>query len=117
MAGAKRICIIGSKGFVTETERHRVDCFSWDRLDKLPNLSDYDALILNLLPLDDTAKRDKVDWSTFSRHLNLSSAKEILNFEGEIVVLGDPRFSIRPFSAAVKDKDQPFLHWSGMTFR
>src|SRR5262249_30687261 len=42
--------------------------------------------------------------------------REILGNEGEIVVLGDPRFPIQRRDDTGKTVDVPFLWWSAMTF-
>lgn len=116
MARPKQIGVIGVKGFETQSEEVRVDCFQWNRLEKIQNLRDNDTLIINLLAINNDEERAHVDWTRLETKLNPESARDILAHDTRIIVLGDPRFSIN-----VKDVDGvagevPFLYWTCLVF-
>lgn len=102
-----------------------VECFSWDRLKKLANLADYDAVILNLLSIKDPKT---LDARAFANVLKVRTMLEILaanpnrGLDGAIFVLGDPRFNIcdaRPdrTEESRKRSEVPFLDWTGLEFK
>jgi hypothetical protein len=110
-----KIALVGAEGYQTQPPE-RIDCFSWENLPRSLNLRDYDRVILNVLS---HAAAAKVDWQFFETALNVRVTSELLQSEGSIIVIGDPRFSI---PVPTKDKlgksrtERPFLFWSGVTF-
>ncbi|MDP9363568.1 MAG: hypothetical protein M3Q10_04955 [Chloroflexota bacterium] len=111
---AERVLLIGASGYRSSPDGPTLDCFPWEQVGKVPNLSDYDTVILNLLSL---AAADRVDWTAFSRVLNLHTMAEVLGHDGRIVVLGDPRFTVRRRPATGDETvEEPFLSWSGIEF-
>lgn len=114
MERMEKIALIGAQGYDRKSEYQRVDCFPWDKLNKIINIRDYDIVLLNLLSLE---RVNNVDWTVFFKLLNPFSMKEILFNEGRIIVIGDPRFSIRIKSATEKEHiERPFLSWTGVKF-
>ena len=105
---AKKILLIGAKGYDRDKEGLRLKCVSWDKLSSIRNVRDYDVLVINLLSIKTTAERNKVDWKVFSKLLDFRAASDILNHGGEIIVLGDPRFNILD-----PILDTEFLDWTG----
>ncbi len=90
-----------------------MDCFSWDRLRKVTNLSDYDIVILNLLSLDDAGRSDS---ASFRKMLDVQTAQEVLRKkDGAIFVLGDPRFNLE-WQGPDAVHSEPFLAWTGIEF-
>ena len=85
---------------------------------------DYDVLILDLLKLDTKEARKKVKWRHFISIFNFESAKGILSYDGEIIVIGDPRFNIIDKTVKKGGKSKQiiegdvikFLDWSGLVF-
>lgn len=83
---AKRIAIIGARGFANQTDDYQIDCIPWDSLIKLPNLSDYDAIIINLIPLEeDHDRRNSVDWAAFTYRMHPRSTADVLLHDGQII--------------------------------
>lgn len=108
---AKKILLIGAKGYDRDKEGLRLKCVSWDKLSTIRNVRDYDVLVINLLSIKATAERNKVDWKLFSKFLDFHAASDILNHDGEIIVLGDPRFNILD-----PILEMEFLDWTGAKF-
>ena len=91
MPRARKIIIIGTTGYRQQAPQ-RIDCYTWEQVISLPNLRDYDIVILNLLSLNSA----NADWTKFEQALDLKVAIDILKVDGTIIVIGDPRFNI-PF--------------------
>lgn len=105
----KQIAILGSQGYQSSDHRVLIDCYPWDRLDRIKNLSDYDFVLINLL----TLKNYKyVNWSDFHGAMSSQVMAEILGPHGQIIVLGNPDFPI--FEG--EPQEQPFLRWTGIDF-
>ena len=86
----EKIALIGTKGYEYSSSEARVECFPWDRLNKVPNLADYDVIILDLLSLGNV---EQLDYLAFRKMLNVRTAYEVLGKrDSAIFVLGDPRF-------------------------
>jgi len=138
----KKIVVIGASGPQYESREVRVECFPWNRLKKLTNLADYDVVILDLSSMTDQTLQDG---ETVENVLNERSVLEVLvsrnqgGPDGEIYVLGDPRFSIteeinflpvppsppsrsagvsrvRAAEASTRQREIPFLYWTNMKF-
>jgi hypothetical protein len=110
----RKILLIGSIGFNASNESASVSCVPWEKIGSSPNLRDYDAVVLNLLGLD-AERRDLVDWSAFSSVVSFPVARDVLQNHGKIIVLGDPRFTIKLSSKKEgEDTELPFLFWSGL---
>jgi hypothetical protein len=106
-----KIALIGARGY-ERTAPQRVDCFAWEKLPSNLNLRDYDTVIIDLLSLP---SKNSVDWLIFEQILSLSVAIDILKSSGQVILIGDPRFSI-PVKGSPTDKERPFLFWTGLTF-
>lgn len=121
MPRATKVVIIGAKGYKMSAPDVRVDCFAWEQIAKIPNLRDYDTLVINLLGIPDETSRSKIKWDDVPSILNVGIASQILQHRGEIIVVGDPRFSIpRIVTTDRKGKNiykkTPFLQWTGIAF-
>jgi|SRR6516165_6180650 hypothetical protein len=99
MRRPRKIMVIGARGYKVRTSDHRVDSCAWDNLRNVPNLRDYDAVILNLLSSD---AYSNAAWDLFQQKLDIDVAVSILRPDGRIVVLGDPR-------VAISSENTPFL--------
>ena len=93
-------------------DKVRIDCYTWNKIQKVKNIRDYDTIILNLLTVKNLMQNERIDWDFFRSMLNFSSSYEILANDGQIFVIGDPRFEI-PVSGR---KKLPFLFWTGFKF-
>jgi len=119
-ATTRKLLILGLKGFERAMDEVRVDCVGWESLRDLANIKDYDTVVLDLIPIESMERRNKVDWAHFRRLLDFGAVVDILLHSGRIVVLGDPRFSIRlsvPESYRQGSGEAPFLDWTGIRFR
>lgn len=113
MSRKRKVKIIGSTGYHQSNEDVHVDCTNWDKIDKIKNIRDYDTLIINLLPFLDSEKRSKINWGNFSKNFNFHFSVDILSNNGEIIIVGDPRFKI----SKENDPDEIlFLNWTGIEF-
>ena len=110
----KKVLLLGTDGFSGRTENAEILSVSWQNLPKLRNLADYDLAVVDLLPLSEKTVRDAVNWQQFERLFTTTSARRILANGGEIIVLGDPRFSIPTVGGR---GTVPFLYWSGLIFQ
>lgn len=110
----KKIALIGAKGYAYSSSEARIECFPWDRLNKVSNLADYDVVILDLLPLGDV---ERLDYVAFRKLLNVRTAQEVLGKrDSAIFVLGDPRFHVK-WRSGDDLHSEPFLAWTGVEFR
>jgi len=118
----KKILLIGASGFEQTNEEIRVECFPWDRIHKIQNIRDFDTVILDLLPFEDKINKDEVDWKEFYNLFSFKNAMDILMNNGGMIILGDPRFSIKFASdgnenvAKGKEVVWDFLFWTGIEF-
>jgi len=116
MDRTKKIALIGAQGYQRQSADLQLDCFPWHKVSDIPNLRDYDVVLLDLLSLDQVGTAD-VDWSSFFDGLNPGSMAQILEPGGQIIVVGDPRFSIRRKGPnGREDIEEPFLAWTGVNF-
>jgi hypothetical protein len=108
--------MLGCKGYQRNADDIMVDCFSWNEVTKIKNIRDYDILIINLLSLSST--KPKLDGDVIFEYLNIASTLEIIRNNGEIIIIGDPRFEIEVTDQKNKDKKvtKPFLRWTGIDF-
>jgi hypothetical protein len=108
----RKLLLIGASGYGRTKDGLRLNCVGWDELAQIPNVRDYDVLVLNLLSIATEEAKKKVDWDKFNELLDFPAATDILTHKGRIVVLGDPRFEI-----TLKDKrTKRFLEWTGAGF-
>src|SRR4030043_1343433 len=120
----RKIILIGTTGYNQSDDEIKIDCFKWEEIQKIDNITDYDVLILNLLKLDTEEARKRVKWEHFISILNFASASGILSNNGEIIVIGDPRFTIidetvergEKSKQIIKSNTVKFLDWSGLDF-
>jgi len=117
--------LIGATGYNQSNDEIRIECFEWREIKKIKNIKDYDVLILDLLKLDTEEARKKIKWERFISSLNFKSARGILSNNGEIIVIGDPRFNIIDETVKRGEKAKQlirsntivkFLDWSGLDF-
>ena len=108
-----KIIIIGTSGYEQQSADSRVDCCAWGKISCLPNLRDYDVVILDLLSLN----REQVDWPAFRKLLNPTITREILFSKGTVITVGDPRLEIPIATSRGTDVNAPFLDWTGMAFK
>src|SRR6266568_16130 len=113
-ANSKKILIIGSANYDRSKEGIRIECIPWQKLSGLQNVSDYDLLLVNLLGLRTEADRKEVDWARFQALFDFAATSDVLSHDGEVVILGDPRFSIPHWKE--NGKQRPFLYWIGIKF-
>jgi hypothetical protein len=45
VATRRKIALLGARGFEQTTDEARVDSFSWDRIESISNLRDYDSAL------------------------------------------------------------------------
>jgi len=120
----RKIMLIGATGYNQSNDEIKIDCFEWREIQKIKNIKDYDVLILDLLKLDTEEARKKIKWKHFISSLNFNSARGILSNDGEIIVIGDPRFNIIDDTVKKSGKSKQiiegdiikFLDWSGLDF-
>ena len=79
---AKKILLIGAKGYDRDKKGLRLKCVAWDKLSSIRNVRDYDVLVINLLSIKTTAERNKVDWNVFRVCLNNHFSGLALRFSG-----------------------------------
>jgi hypothetical protein len=106
MARQRKIALIGVKGYNAHSAEVRVSSYEWDSLDDVPNLRDFDTLLLDLLSV-----RGEADYEGLAKILDIHTMTDILNTGGTILVLGDPRPEIHS-----QNLDGPFLEWTGISF-
>lgn len=116
MSRKRKVVMLGCSGYQRNTSDILVDCFSWNNLSNIKNIRDYDTLVVNLLSL---ASPDQLlDGDKVFEHLNIISTFEIIRNNGEIIIVGDPRFELEVTDP--EDKTQkikrPFLRWTGVDF-
>lgn len=110
----EKIAIIGARGFQRRDEDVRIECFAWNRLNKIKNLRDYDVIIIDLLTIKDP---EDIKWKDLLKHLIPAETAAILTSECNIFVIGDPRFELQePAKNRKKIVSKPFLAWTGMEF-
>lgn len=110
---SKKLLLIGATGFERNKEGLRLDCVAWNQLRKLKNVQDYDKVIVNVLGLRTEKDRENIDWQCFRELFDFSATAAILEPEGLIVILGDPRFELPPHPT--RGERQPFLYWTGLS--
>ncbi len=113
-----RVVIVGAQGFRRFDERVQIECFPWPRVGEIPNPSDYDRIILNLTSLTDRAS---VNWDRFFEKFTVRMTLDVLMHNGEIVIIGDPRFwPVEPRHVPGREEegsDRSFLSWTGLEFQ
>ncbi len=116
MGRARRAVIIGAQGFRRSDDIVEIECFSWEGVADIPNPSDYDTIILNLISLGDPAT---VNWSGFFEKFTVDTTREVLINNGHIVIVGDPRFWAEEPVHRPGGEESPgreFLSWTGVEF-
>jgi len=113
-ANSKKLLIVGCASYDRHKEGIRIDCIPWEKLSALQNVSDHDLLLINLLGLKEKEARDRVDWARFQALFDFVATSDVLTHDGEVIVLGDPRFSIPHLKE--DGKQRPFLYWTGIKF-
>ena len=109
-----KVVLIGAEGYEITVDDRRIECFRWKKINKIKNLRDYALVILNLLSLDTESARAEVDWNVFDKLLDFDNAMDILENQGRIVVVGDPRFRFKLDGPPKISRD--FLAWTGAEF-
>jgi hypothetical protein len=83
-----KIAVTGAPEPRYESSEVRVECFPWNRLKKITNIADYDAVVLNLLSLEDPSKLDVL---TFRRVLDIHTARQVLSKTGGAIFIHGAR--------------------------
>lgn len=105
--------MVGANGYTYASDEVRVECYPWDRLKKVPNLADYDIVILNAL---ESAGSTRMDGDVLKRILDVRTTQEVLRKRGgAFYVLGDPRFEVT-WRSDEGEQSAPFLYWTGVEF-
>jgi hypothetical protein len=85
----RKIVVLGATGSRYESPEVRVEWFPWNKVKKVPNLADYDEVVIDLLSLQDPAS---LDGGALRRALDVRTTHEVLQkIDGAFYVLGDPR--------------------------
>lgn len=107
MTRSRKVIVVGSTDFSFVDERFSVTSVNWETASRGPNLRDFDVVIFNLL--SDHA----IQWSDddFKRRLKVSVLHDILDHDGDVIVLGDPRVSMS------YGNEPYFQDWLGLTFK
>lgn len=118
----KKVILIGAEGYERADDSTRVDCFGWTSIGKIKNIRDYDTLIINVLGLKEDTKREQIDWECFCGLLDFHAARDILQHDGEIIVVGDPRFHVPTGEGSAEggpdaEEEEDFLNWTDISFR
>lgn len=111
MASFGKILILGANGYGFSNETTRVFSVGWDDLHKIKNLRDYDVLILDLFTPPPVG-----EWQRLYDLLDAEVMVSILR-NGEILVLGDPRFQIETSLQSGGRVRRPFLEWTSVQFQ
>jgi hypothetical protein len=82
----RRILVIGSK-----PSAKSVDALEWDSLPKDLNVADYDAVILDLVPLESEALRRRLDVGTLPPP---SQFARLIFSDAELLFIGRPHLRI-----------------------
>jgi hypothetical protein len=110
----QNVIVIGSEGLDQSTDQARLRTFSWQDVEQIPNLSDADAIVFNVLTLADPGA---VDWLALFQALTPSVAiGDILAHGGCLIFLGDPQFRVQWTGEDGQPHDDPFLWWTGLHF-
>lgn len=119
MARKTKILLVGADGFQGTSQNVQVKCISWTKIPKDLNFRDFDSVVFSLLKLD-RSKLDEVDWADFVGKFHFGIARDIVRENGQIVVVGDPRFKFDSILKKEKEEEKltlPFLYWTGLDFR
>ncbi|MBX9878843.1 MAG: hypothetical protein K2Y22_10340 [Candidatus Obscuribacterales bacterium] len=110
----KKIVVIGAIGLSRVTDSYSLRSFSWDSLHSVNNLSDYDFVIINLLPPRPSLYSH--DWTKFFEKLTFRTFLNVASHDGLFIIIGDPRLTVpvQPQQGGIVDI--PFLNWTGLTF-
>ncbi|MGB2713512.1 MAG: hypothetical protein WBC51_04990 [Vicinamibacterales bacterium] len=111
-----KVVLIGASGYTADTVTHQLVSFGWNQLVNLPNLQDFDIVVINLLE-NVPAAGDVTIWTPFFAHVTEYTAKQILEHNGSVYVLGDPRLTVLRLTDDKKDQTKhAFLDWTGAKF-
>jgi len=92
----------------------KVVSIPWNKLDRLPNLSDFDVLVIDLSSCEN---RDSVDWETLAQKLSTRTFFDIAGNGGKVLVIGDPTFAWqRDAPKGTAFFQEKFLSWTGVEF-
>jgi hypothetical protein len=92
-----------------------VRAISWQNLNKLPNLADYDILLFDM---STRPSGKEMDSAQFGNKLNFRTFLDVTAHGGQVLILGDPDFSLKiKGSPHSMDWSVPFLSWTGLQFR
>lgn len=110
MGGRKqRLLIIGLSGVKGSKDDLEIKSYSWDKLDRVPAVRDFDWVMLHVAAIAD---HNSVDWNLFFRLFDPFSTKDVIVHGGRFIVTGCPVFNC-PLSG---DNSRPFLFWTGLDF-
>jgi hypothetical protein len=112
----KKIVVIGLSGDTIVNDDVRVDWVPWNKLRRIANLSDCDGVFLVLSTIDHADQKNAPDWAYLNEMLTPKTLRHILDDDGHVIVLGDPRFSIKKTYPNGIEVESPFLDWTGVKF-
>lgn len=110
---AKKLAILSGTSQQFSVPDWVVSIFHWDKLDKLPNLRDFDALLIDLTTCPISGN---VRWSKLFNKLSLKTFIDITGHGGEVIILGNPDMRCVETIGTTVLNDRPFLHWTGLEF-
>lgn len=90
-----------------------VSCYAWENLINLPDIADFDVVVIDLLTLPDSIK--DVDWDSFLAKFNADAFGKVVLPGGQFLVIGDPRLSIPVIYRGFRGT-QSILAWTGFSF-
>lgn len=86
-----------------------VHIHGWASLKDLPNIGDFDLIVLDAV---DIGNRSDVDWEGFQTGLNQRAFWKVISPGGKVVIIGDPTFIVR-----TNRVEFPFVWWTGFKFQ
>lgn len=87
-----------------------VSCCAWENLLNLPDIADFDVVVIDLLTLPDSI--NDVDWDAFLAKFNADAFSKVVVPGGQFLVIGDPRLSIPVNYRGIRGT-QSILAWTG----
>jgi hypothetical protein len=110
MSSKLKIILIGETGYNHRDADVHIASYNWSNLAAIDNICDYDVLIIDLL-----SSHQSVDFKVFFEKVSLEKITRILNHDGKVIVVGDPRFKCK-YNFEDEEIEVPFLQWTGIRF-
>jgi len=113
----QKILLLGCNSYSGSNDEMIVVSCGWDKISPSINLRDYDTILINLLELSEE-KRSTINWQIFGEIVSLVVARDVLQNQGKIILVGDPRFQYPVANEDGRDKkgtkNVDFLNWTGL---